>query len=402
MEAPGGDAAPAGFCKGKSVGRAPQALPQPAGHFLLLLVLPLPPFTHLPLRSPAPHAAPQGAEVPEWNHVSEEEQSGLQGEAGGGEGARRSRRERPTDPNASWGEGRSGEGGPGGTAARTRCPCLTPARRCPARSRGTEAAGAPSSARPAPGQRSRAGPPAPRECPAPRPRDPQGPDPRGSSPGGAAPPPPGGLSRRAAAGLGAPGGNDGPRRSASGPHGRRPHACSPRLAPGLASQMQAPPPGPPAGLTGPRPGPRGGGRSPGVASGARRARARAAAAATGPRAAAATAALSRHRPRRPPPRARPLAPPRPEPPPGLGRRRRPPLRFVFPSPVVPPPLSAPRPDPRSGAPYRPSGPALVGLRTSAAPSARPGRRQGPEPEGPAPHASGLGQVQVETPGSQDK
>lgn len=27
MEAPGGDAAPAGFCKGKSVGRAPQALP---------------------------------------------------------------------------------------------------------------------------------------------------------------------------------------------------------------------------------------------------------------------------------------------------------------------------------------------------------------------------------------
>lgn len=97
MEAPGGDAAPAGFCKGKSVGRAPQALPQLAGwgwgclqqgagglwlglslsHFLLLWVLPLPPLTHPPppLGQPAPHAAPQGTGVPEWNHVSGEEQS---------------------------------------------------------------------------------------------------------------------------------------------------------------------------------------------------------------------------------------------------------------------------------------------------------------------------------------
>lgn len=63
MEAQCGDAAPAGFCKGKSVGRALQALPRPQGggrgvyrqgagglwlglslsHFLLLWVLPLPP-----------------------------------------------------------------------------------------------------------------------------------------------------------------------------------------------------------------------------------------------------------------------------------------------------------------------------------------------------------------------
>ena len=95
MAAPSGDAAPAGFCKGKSVGRALQALPSPQGggrgvyrqgpgglwlglslsHFLLLWVLPLPPLTHPPLRPLGPHAAPQGAGVPEWNHVSREERS---------------------------------------------------------------------------------------------------------------------------------------------------------------------------------------------------------------------------------------------------------------------------------------------------------------------------------------
>lgn len=95
MEAPCGDAAPAGFCKGKSVGRALQALPSPQGggrgvyrqgagglwlglslsHFLLLWVLPLPPLTHPPLRPLGLHAASQGAGVPEWNHVSREERS---------------------------------------------------------------------------------------------------------------------------------------------------------------------------------------------------------------------------------------------------------------------------------------------------------------------------------------
>lgn len=73
----GGDEAPGGFCKGKSVSGAPRALPHPAGwgvfrqgveglrlglslsHFLLLWVLPLPPLIPLP-SLPAPHAAPQG------------------------------------------------------------------------------------------------------------------------------------------------------------------------------------------------------------------------------------------------------------------------------------------------------------------------------------------------------
>lgn len=77
---PGGDAAPGGFCKGKSVSGAPCALPHPAGwgvfrqgvgglrlglspsHFLLLWVLPLPPLTPLP-SLPAPHSAPQGLGV---------------------------------------------------------------------------------------------------------------------------------------------------------------------------------------------------------------------------------------------------------------------------------------------------------------------------------------------------
>lgn len=95
MEAQCGDAAPAGFCKGKSVGRALQALPSPQGggrgvyrqgagglwlglslsHFLLLWVLLLPPLTHPLLRPLGLHAAPQGAGVPEWNHVSQEERS---------------------------------------------------------------------------------------------------------------------------------------------------------------------------------------------------------------------------------------------------------------------------------------------------------------------------------------
>lgn len=43
-------------------------------HFLLLWVLLLPPLTHLPLL-PLPPAVPQGAGVPEWNHVSGKEHS---------------------------------------------------------------------------------------------------------------------------------------------------------------------------------------------------------------------------------------------------------------------------------------------------------------------------------------
>lgn len=144
MEAPGRDAAPAGFCKGKSVGRGPQALPQPAGwggsvyrqgagglrlglslsHFLLLWVLPLPPPPHLPLRPPAPHAAPRGAGVPELNQVW-----GKNGESRGGPG-RGHRAAAVSRPGPRLDEGRSGAGGPGGASVRIRWPRLTPARRC--------------------------------------------------------------------------------------------------------------------------------------------------------------------------------------------------------------------------------------------------------------------------------
>ncbi|XP_030150480.1 basic proline-rich protein-like [Lynx canadensis] len=153
------------------------------------------------------------------------------------------------------------------------------------------------------------------------------------------------------------------------PAGGGPRACTPTSAPGFVRRMQAPSPARPRVSPGPRPGLRGGGRSPGGASGARRARARAAAAASGPRAAAAATALSRHRPRRPPPRARPLAPPRPEPPPGPPRRRRPPLRFVFPSLAVPCLCLPPAPTPRSRHSHHPRGP-------RALPAARRLRRRG--------------------------
>lgn len=70
-------------------------------HFLLLWVLPLPPLTHLPLLAPAPQAAPLGAGVPEWNHVSGQEQSmNRAAEAG----AARSRPERlAEETHPGWG-----------------------------------------------------------------------------------------------------------------------------------------------------------------------------------------------------------------------------------------------------------------------------------------------------------
>nr|XP_055168069.1 translation initiation factor IF-2-like [Nyctereutes procyonoides] len=388
MEAPGGDAAPAGFCKGKSVGRAPHALPQPAAgggsasrqgagglrlglslsHFLLLWVLPLPPLTH-PLRPPAPHAAPRGPGVPEWNRVSR--------------GKHRVSRQRPARgrraaagsarcPDPAWPRAGRGAGGPGGASVRIRWPGLTPARR--SRGRG----------RPAPGRRGprtalRAAPPAPpRQAaarapllgPGPTRTGPQTRDPRGPGQGDSAPSLLGGAPGRAVAGLGARGA--GPRaRAAGGGAGRRdpagggPRARTPSSAPGLARRMQAPSPARPRVSPGPRPGPRGGGRSPGDASGAWRARARAPAAASGPRAAAAATALSRRRPRRPPPRARPLAPPRPEPPPGPRRRRRPPLRFVFPSLAVPSFVCPAAPTPRSGTRAAPAGRPVGPLQTEA-------------------------------------
>lgn len=53
---------------GAVVGTFPKSFPVALG-------LALPPLTHHPLLPPAPHAAPQGAGVPEWNHVSGEELS---------------------------------------------------------------------------------------------------------------------------------------------------------------------------------------------------------------------------------------------------------------------------------------------------------------------------------------
>lgn len=158
--------------------------------------------------------------------------------------------------------------------------------------------------------------------------------------------------------------------------------------------MQAPPPGPPTGLTGPRPGPRGGGRSPGVASGARRARARAAAAATGPQAATATAALSRPRPHRPPPspahwlrlaRSRLRGSAAAAPLYALSFPRSPSPAFVCP-PV----------------PHRPLGPAFVGLRTSAAPSARPDGGRDRSRRAPHRMPRGGDKFRLRRRGSQDK
>ncbi|XP_073739244.1 uncharacterized protein [Callorhinus ursinus] len=169
----------------------------------------------------------------------------------------------------------------------------------------------------------------------------------------------------------------GPRARATGggagrrdPAGGGPRARTPTSEPGFARRMQAPSPARPRVSPGPRPGPRGGGVGlRGGASGARRARKRAAAAASGPRAAAtATAtALSRRRPRRPPPRARPLAPPRPEPPPGPRRRRRPPLRFVFPSLSVTCLCLPPAPTLRSGHSHHPRGPGARRPRETGSP-----------------------------------
>lgn len=177
MEAPCGAAAPAGFCKGKSVERAPQALPQPAGwgwgvyrqgaggprlglslsHFLLLWVLPLPPLTHLPLGPLVPHAAPQGAGVPEWNHVSGKEQ--LAGSDWGRGSAQRPERFADQDP--AWCEGRSGEGGSWGVRGQNPLPRPDPGPTLPSSGPRRGGPGAPRSADPAPGQRSRAEPPAP-------------------------------------------------------------------------------------------------------------------------------------------------------------------------------------------------------------------------------------------------
>lgn len=260
MEAPCGAAAPAGFCKGKSVERAPQALPQPAGwgwgvyrqgaggprlglslsHFLLLWVLPLPPLTHLPLGPLVPHAAPQGAGVPEWNHVSGKEQ--LAGSDWGRGSAQRPERFADQDP--AWCEGRSGEGGSwggrGGGAARIRCPGLTPARPSPARGRGAGArALLARPTQPLDSARGPSRPPRPAEPPPARPAPPSRsrvPEPRPGTPAGpaeetSAPPLSGGRTRRADAGLGATGERDGLRRSASGPRGRRPSRPQPRPGP---------------------------------------------------------------------------------------------------------------------------------------------------------------------------
>lgn len=90
---PGRDAAPAGFCKGKSVGQAPQALPRPAGWGCLQtrgvggcgwdfpsVISCCSGSCHFrPSPPPSPASPPRcspGAGGPEWNHVLGPVQSG--------------------------------------------------------------------------------------------------------------------------------------------------------------------------------------------------------------------------------------------------------------------------------------------------------------------------------------
>lgn len=118
----GGDAAPGGFCKGKSVSGAPRALPQPAGrgvfrqgveglrlglslsHFLLLWVSPLPPLIPPPQPARPSCRSPRGTGSLSGNICGE--RTKLAG-AAGDRGLRGARACFPLAETPAWGEGRS-------------------------------------------------------------------------------------------------------------------------------------------------------------------------------------------------------------------------------------------------------------------------------------------------------
>lgn len=288
----------------------------------------------------------------------------------------RAPRSRPSAPRALTSPGARGGQQRAGRARAD--PSSTPPSSGPSTARSTS---------PAPGQRSRAGPPARRGQAAAR-------APRSSAPaptlrtladpaeGTPAPPRPRGPTRRTHAGLAAPGESDGLKRSALGPRGRRP-------------QRPQPPPGPPGLQAGCRPLPRPAReshRAPacaegrGSVSGGRRG-CEERAGTSCRRCQWSLSGRGRQRLITAPP------PPAPAPRPPIGsaapraasrapRRRRPLSALCLPLTRRPSPLSAPAPTPRSWRSAPPKGFALASLAKPAAPSARSGRRQGPEPEGP--------------------
>jgi hypothetical protein len=177
---PSRDVAPAGFCKGKSVGGAPRALPclqgggvyrQGAGglwlglslsHFLLLLVLPLPPLTHPPCL-PAPTLVPKGqGSLSGTMCGGRTKLAGAAGDQGLRAASNASRERGPCLGEEGIRRGR----GPGAALERTRCPRLT----CAHGAQRPARMPSPDSAPPRP--------PAPPPAPPPRP-----PGPRGRHPG---------------------------------------------------------------------------------------------------------------------------------------------------------------------------------------------------------------------------
>ncbi|TKC47152.1 hypothetical protein EI555_009135, partial [Monodon monoceros] len=308
-----------------------------------------------------------GAGVPEWNHVSGKEQ--LAGSGWGRGSAQRPERFAHQDP--AWCEGSAGprRGGPG----------------------------APRSADPAPGQRSRAEPPAPpgrAAARAPRSSVPipragtQTRDSRGSSRGDLGP---ASVWRPDPEGGRWPRGHGRARRVEALGVGTPWAAALAPTAPTWAARITSVMPAPPLARPRVSPGP-GLGRGAGV--GLRgRPRVRGVrghelpplpVVPERPRPPPPYYGAAPAGPRRPPPRARPLAPQRPEPPPGPRRRRRPPFCALFSPCSASPAFVCPQRRPRSpSAPHRrPSALALTILAKPAAPSARSGQKQGPELEDP--------------------
>lgn len=159
---------------GAVVGTFPKSFPVALG---LATSVPHPP----PLRLPTPHAAPQGAGVPEC-HVSGEEQGSQAGTGGGGpRAAAASAREPEPGPSLGRGKVRSGRAGQGCGENPLAQPDPGPS--CPAGRPGAETAGGPCSAGPVPGQRSRSRPPTPPGEPPTKRSAPQSLDPRGGHPG---------------------------------------------------------------------------------------------------------------------------------------------------------------------------------------------------------------------------